>query len=87
MFSMYNYLFPLYAVIIGVCIALITKHKKTLYTKHLLSFSGAFILALTLIELLPEVYMHLEAKLIGMLILGGIVIQIFLESLYLLGAC
>ena len=76
---MNNYLFPIYAVIIGVIIAFVSKQKKTLYTKLLLSFSGAFLLALTLFDLLPEVYDHLEAKSTGLYIMCGILLQIILE--------
>ncbi|AUP81128.1 ZIP family metal transporter [Flavivirga eckloniae] len=76
---MNNYLLPFYAVILGVLIASITKTKKTWNTKLLLSFSGAFLLALTLFELLPEVYEHLDAKLTGLYIMCGIVLQIVLE--------
>ncbi|WP_375235331.1 ZIP family metal transporter [Winogradskyella sp.] len=76
---MNKYLFPLYAIAIGVIIAFLTKKQKTIYTKLLLSFSGAFLLALTLFDLLPEVYEHLEAKRTGLLIMCGILLQIVLE--------
>ena len=39
---MISYLLPLLAVVIGVTIALLTKKQKSIYTKLLLSFSGAF---------------------------------------------
>lgn len=48
-------------------------------TKLLLSFSGAFLLALTLFDLLPEVYQHLEGKQTGLFIMSGILLQIMLE--------
>lgn len=48
-------------------------------TKLLLSFSGAFLLALTLFDLLPEVYEHLEGKQTGLFIMSGILFQIILE--------
>lgn len=76
---MNKFLFPVYAVILGVIIAKLTKHKNTWNTKLLLSFSGAFLLALTLFELLPEVYHHLDTKLTGLLIMCGILLQIVLE--------
>jgi len=78
---MNTFLFPIYAIIIGVAIAFLTKHKKSTSTKLLLSFSGAFLLALTLFDLLPEVYMHLEAKRTGVFIMVGILLQIVLEFL------
>lgn len=76
---MQSYLLPILAVGIGVLLALITKQNKSSYTKLLLSFSGAFLLALTLFDLLPEVYHHLEAKTTGLFIMCGILLQIILE--------
>jgi len=76
---MNSYLLPLLAVIVGIVIALLTKKQKAIYTKLLLSFSGAFLLALTLFDLLPEVYEHIEAKLTGLYIMCGILLQIILE--------
>lgn len=77
---MKQYLLPLLAVIIGVLLVLIFKQKKPQYTKLLLSFSGAFLLALTLFDLLPEVYHHIEdPKEVGLFIMLGILFQILLE--------
>ena len=76
---MNKYLFPIYAIMIGVVIAFLIKKQKSLYTKLLLSFSGAFLLALTLFDLLPEVYDHLEPKQTGFFIMCGILLQIILE--------
>ena len=78
---MNKYLFPIYAIIIGVVIAFLTKRQKSIYTKLLLSFSGAFLLALTLFDLLPEVYEYLDAKRTGLFIMCGILLQIILEFL------
>lgn len=76
---MNKYLFPIYAIIIGIIIAFLTKKHKSIGTKLLLSFSGAFLLALTLFDLLPEVYHHLDAKQTGLFIMCGILLQIILE--------
>lgn len=76
---MNKYLFPVYAIIIGIGIAFLTKKQKSIHTKLLLSFSGAFLLALTLFDLLPEVYEHLNAKRTGLFIMCGILLQIILE--------
>lgn len=76
---MNDYLFPIYAVILGVVLALATKQHKSWNLRLLLAFSGAFLLALTLFELLPEVYEHLEAKKTGLYIMVGILLQIVLE--------
>jgi zinc transporter ZupT len=76
---MYKFLFPILAVIIGIGLAIIFKSKKSWFTKLLLSFSGAFLLALTLFELLPEVYAHMDVKNTGLFIMLGILLQIVLE--------
>ncbi len=76
---MNNYLFPFLAVVVGIIIARFTKDSKSWNNKLLLSFSGAFLLALTLFELLPEVYNHLETKITGLFIMCGILLQIILE--------
>lgn len=76
---MNQYLLPILAVALGVLVASLSKFKKTWNTKLLLSFSGAFLLALTLFELLPEVYHHLSGKLTGLYIMCGIILQIVLE--------
>ena len=76
---MKNYLFPLMAVIFGVILAIIFNKKRPLNTRLLLSFSGAFLLALTLFEMLPEVYEHLDSRSAGLFIMSGILFQIVLE--------
>ncbi|SFD25114.1 ZIP Zinc transporter [Algibacter pectinivorans] len=73
------FLLPLLAVVLGFILAFITKTQKSWNTKLLLSFSGAFLLALTLFELLPEVYHHLDTKVTGLFIMCGIMLQIVLE--------
>jgi len=76
---MNKFLFPILAVVLGFVLAFVTKKQKSWNTKLLLSFSGAFLLALTLFELLPEVYSHLDTKMTGLFIMGGIMLQIVLE--------
>lgn len=78
---MNTYLLPVFAIVIGVVIAFVTKKQKSIGTKLLLSFSGAFLLALTLFDLLPEVYHHLSAKQTGLFIMCGVLLQIILEFL------
>lgn len=73
------YLYPVLAVVLGIVVVMLTNHKKTTLSKLLLSFSGSFLLALTLFDLLPEVYEHLSAKQTGLYIMCGILLQIILE--------
>ncbi|MEO1486870.1 MAG: ZIP family metal transporter [Bacteroidota bacterium] len=75
----YLLIFPILSVWIGFAIAVILRPKKVEHTKLLLAFSGAFLLALTFFELLPEVYQVEEHKEMSLFILIGILLQIFLE--------
>lgn len=75
------FLLPIYAVLIGYFVVWITKDRSIKNIKILLAFSGAFLLSITIFELLPEVYDHLNQKLTGVLIMFGILLQISLEFL------
>jgi zinc transporter ZupT len=85
------YLFPLLAVLLGYVIAIYFEPKNKKNLKLLLAFSGAFLLSLTVMHLLPEVYeadLHHEAEhhhehksALGVFIMLGIVFQIILEYL------
>ena len=73
-----NYILPLLSVLLGYGIALILKPKKKSNLKLLLAFSGSFLLSLTVIHLLPEVYESHNST-IGIFIMLGILFQIVLE--------
>lgn len=83
------YILPLIAVILGYGIALFIRPKNKKNLKLLLAFSGAFLLSLTVMHLLPEVYEsnlhhaedhhHHHDSPIGAFIMIGIVFQIILE--------
>lgn len=86
------YLVPFFSVLLGYGAALVLKPKNRKNLKLLLAFSGSFLLSLTVLHLLPEVY---EASLheggheghahehgthpIGIFIMAGIIFQIILE--------
>lgn len=81
-----NYLLPLLSVLLGYGIALVIKPEKKKNLKLLLAFSGAFLLSLTVMHLLPEVYEaahHHEENghsvNVGIFIMVGILFQIILE--------
>ena len=76
---MNKYLLPIYAVLLGYLIVLITRQRKLKNISLLLAFSGAFLLSVTVFNLLPEVYENLDAKQTGLFIMLGILVQIFLE--------
>nr|WP_315154782.1 ZIP family metal transporter [uncultured Flavobacterium sp.] len=73
-----NYLLPLIAVILGYILALVIQPKKKSNLKLLLAFSGSFLLSVTVINLLPEVY-ETKNTIIGLYIMLGILFQIILE--------
>ena len=72
------YLFLFISVVIGYALALLLKVKDVKQISIFLAFSGAFLLSVTIFELLPEVY-HTASKNIGVYIIIGILLQIFLD--------
>lgn len=74
-----TYLLPILGVLLSFVFVFITKPKRKENFKLLLAFSGAFLLALTVFELFPSVYENSDAKTIGVFVLLGILLQIFLE--------
>ena len=73
-----NYLLPLFSVLLGYGIALFLKPKSKTNLKLLLAFSGSFLLSLTVMHLLPDVYESHNHN-IGIFIMAGILFQIILE--------
>jgi zinc transporter ZupT len=73
-----NYLLPLFSVLIGYLIAVLLKPKAKQNLKLLLAFSGSFLLSLTVIHLLPDVY-ESDKNSVGIFIMCGILFQIILE--------
>lgn len=73
------YLLPILGVLFSFLFVLLAKPRKAENFKLLLAFSGAFLLSLTIFELFPQVYRDGDSKLVGIFIMLGIVLQIFLE--------
>ena len=73
-----NYLLPLVAVLLGYFLAFYLQPKNKNNLKLLLAFSGSFLLSITVIHLLPEVYESKNPNL-GLFIMSGILFQIILE--------
>ncbi|MCV6630577.1 MAG: ZIP family metal transporter [Flavobacteriaceae bacterium] len=73
-----NYILPILSVVLGFAFIrfIPLKNKKNL--KLLLAFSGAFLLALTILKMLPVLYGHHHGN-IGIFIIAGILLQIVLE--------
>lgn len=62
----------------GGIVVLLEKTNKNTVIKLLLSLSGGFLLAISFIHLIPEIYIHSGEK-VGYYILIGFLIQLFLE--------
>ena len=82
-----HYIITFTAVILGFFIALFLKPQKKKNIKLLLAFSGAFLLSLTVLHLLPELFStghnHIHKKEatpttipVGLFIMIGILFQI-----------
>ena len=67
------------SVIAGAIIVEIFNIRKSKNIQLLLTFSGAYLLAVSLIHLLPELFENNTSNHIGLYILGGFLIQILLE--------
>lgn len=75
---MSQYLIPFIAVLVGFGIAFYIKPNNKKNLKLLLAFSGSFLLSMTVVHLLPEVYLQKNIA-IGFCIMSGILFQIMLE--------
>lgn len=73
-----NYILPLLSVLFGFSIAIWLKPQAKKNLKLLLAFSGSFLLSLTVMHLLPDVYESGNVK-VGIFIMVGILFQIILE--------
>ena len=67
------------SVIAGAIVVEIFKPKRGRNIQILLTFSGAYLLAVSVLHLLPELFSHNTNERIGLYILGGFLIQIVLE--------
>lgn len=63
-------------ILSGSTVLFFTINNKSL--KLILSFSGAFLFAITILHLIPEIYVNSSAK-IGIYILAGFLFQVFLD--------
>ena len=67
------------SVIAGAIVVELFKPKKSRNIQLLLTFSGAYLLAVSVLHLLPELFKHNTTQNIGLFILGGFLMQILLE--------
>ena len=73
------YILPILAVAFGFAFVVVFKPSIEKNLKLLLAFSGAFLLSITVFELIPNIYDGNNTKTVGLFIMLGILLQIFLE--------
>jgi len=73
-----NYLLLFFAVIAGYIVANFLRKKDIGNMSIFMAFSGAFLLSITVFELLPEVFLTQQTY-VGIFIMSGILLQIILE--------
>lgn len=77
---MHSWLFTFLAVVLPALLVYLLFKNKTINLKLMLAFSGAYLLSMTIFELLPIVYdSGLNTKVLGLFIMLGALLQIFLE--------
>ena len=69
---------PFLGAMLGILLGQFFIFKKTIGIKLILSFSGAFLLGITVFKLLPNIFSH-GNKQLSVFVMGGILFQIFLE--------
>jgi len=75
-----SYIFLITAVFFGALLVFLIKPSNKI-VRLLLAFSGAYLLSVTILHLLPDVYTtSADGKIIGVFILAGIILQSVLES-------
>jgi zinc transporter ZupT len=75
-----NYILLILSVLVGALLVFIIKPSNKI-VRLLLAFSGAYLLSVTVLHLLPDVYtINSDDTLIGIFILIGIILQSVLES-------
>ncbi len=64
---------------LGGVVMLFSKKTNAQRLKLILSFSGAYLFAITVLHLMPEVYRYADAS-IGLFVIGGFLFQVILEQ-------
>lgn len=68
-----------FSAMLGGCAVFVIRNNNQRKLKLLLSFSGAFLFAITILQLMPEVYTEAK-RFTGVFILAGFAFQIILEQ-------
>jgi zinc transporter ZupT len=79
-FFSFSYLLPFFGAFLGMGIAYLVSPKSPASLKLILSFSGAFLLGISIFHLLPSVFTSSNFN-PGIWIVAGLIFQIILEYL------
>ncbi len=76
----FSYIFPFFGAILGMSIGFVFRIKRSFSFNLVLAFSGSFLLGITIIHLMPEVFSN-RSFTTGAWIISGLLLQIILEYL------
>ena len=79
-FNSLSNILPFFGSVLGMGIGYKLRSKSLTGFKLILSFSGAFLLGITIFHLMPEVFYKANSK-PGLWIVSGIILQLLLENL------
>ena len=68
------------SVIVGAIIVELFNLKKSSNIQILITFSGAYLLAISILHLTPEIFTNTTKNSIGLFVLAGFLLQVLLES-------
>jgi zinc transporter ZupT len=76
----WKFLTLFFSAFLGGLAIFLVKNDKSQLLKLILSFSGAYLFAITVLHLIPDAYNSTDAHEIGIYILIGFLLQVFLEQ-------
>lgn len=78
--EIWKFLILFLSALLGGLSIFLVKNDKSQLLKLILSFSGAYLFAITVLHLIPDAYSGTDSAEIGIYILIGFLLQIFLEQ-------
>jgi len=78
--EIWKFLVLFFCAFLGGLSIFLVKNDKSQLLKLILSFSGAYLFAITVLHLIPDAYSGTDKEEIGIFILIGFLLQIFLEQ-------
>ena len=78
--EIWKFLVLFFCAFLGGLSIFLVKNDKSQVLKLILSFSGAYLFAITVLHLIPDAYSGADAHEIGIFILIGFLLQVFLEQ-------